>query len=136
MSAAGEAKRSQDVPDAADLLATARDTLVDELLPALPGERRYTALMIANAMAIAARELALGAQATRREIERLRPFAAQEVAPSDPGEDDVHALRRSVAAAIRDGRFDDDAHAEALQASLFDIAVDRLAISNPKAVRD
>jgi hypothetical protein len=42
-------------PDAADLLATARDVLLRELLPALPPERHYAARMVANAMSIAAR---------------------------------------------------------------------------------
>ena len=124
-----------DVPTAAELLGTARATLVDELLPALAGERRYTALMLANALAIAARDAAQGAAAIRREVELLRPLAAQAVPPSDPGSDDVHALRRIVAAAIRAGRFDDPAHAKALLAALDEIAAGRLAISNPKALR-
>ena len=46
----------KDISDAEDLMATARDALLNELLPALPKDRRYAALMIANAMAIAARE--------------------------------------------------------------------------------
>jgi hypothetical protein len=92
--------------------------------------------MIANSMAIAAREVALGPRAVRREIERLRPFSAQHVAPSDPDMDEVCALRRAVAAAIRAGQFDDEAHASALHAALLAIAIDRLAISNPKVVRE
>ncbi len=50
-------------PNAHQLLEIARATLLEQLLPALPGELRYPALMIANAMAIAARESRLGAQA-------------------------------------------------------------------------
>ncbi|MYN13599.1 acyl-CoA dehydrogenase [Pusillimonas sp. TS35] len=45
-------------PDAGALLAVARRTLLDTILPALPEEQRYDVLMIANAMAIAGRELA------------------------------------------------------------------------------
>jgi hypothetical protein len=92
--------------------------------------------MVANAMGIAAREIALGLQARIREIERLRPLAGQDDAPSAPADDDVHALRRAVCAAIRDGRFDDDAHATALHDALLAIAIDRLAISDPKAIRE
>jgi hypothetical protein len=125
-----------EIPDAAALLGTARATLTSDLLPAIPGEQRYTALMVANAMGIAAREIALGPQARIREIERLRPLAGQDVAPSAPADDDVHALRRAVCAAIRDGRFDDDAHATALHDALLAIAIDRLAISDPKAIRE
>ena len=62
-----------DIPDAEALLGTARDTLMVELLPAIPAEQRYTALMVVNAMGVAAREIALGPQARIREIERLRP---------------------------------------------------------------
>jgi len=132
---AAESNGCSDVPGTAELLATARETLVDELLPALSGELRYRGLMVANALAIAAREVARGRDAIRREIELLRPLAAQAVPPSDPGSDDVHALRRTVAAAIRAGRFDDDTHAKALLAALEEIASLRLAISNPKALR-
>ena len=46
----------RDISDAADLMTTAREALLRDLLPALSGERRYAALMIANGMAIAARE--------------------------------------------------------------------------------
>lgn len=126
---------ADDVPAAAELIATARETLVTGLLPALSGEHRYTGLMVANALAIAAREVARGHETTRREIELLRPLAAQSVPPSDPDSDDVHALRRIVAAAIRAGRFDDEAHAKALLAALDEIVAHRLAISNPRALR-
>jgi hypothetical protein len=47
-------------PAADDLLATARRVLLDSLLPALPADKTYDALMIANAMAIALREIKLG----------------------------------------------------------------------------
>jgi hypothetical protein len=43
-------------PDAADLLATARDVVLKELLPALPPEKAFAARMVANAIAIALRE--------------------------------------------------------------------------------
>ena len=44
-----------DEPDTADLLQTARDLLLDAVLPELKGTTRYKTLMIANAMGIAAR---------------------------------------------------------------------------------
>jgi hypothetical protein len=125
-----------EIPDAAALLATARETLVDDLLPRLPAEHRYAALMVANAMGIAAREFVHGPQARVREIERLRPLAAQHVPPSPPQAGDVHALRRAVAAAIRAGGFDDVAPARALHAALLAIAADRLAISDPRSLRE
>lgn len=125
-----------DVADAGDLLTTARDALLSSLLPALAGEDRYTALMVASAMAIAARESVLGNATNQREVERLRSLTADIVPPDDPDANDVGALRRRVTAAIRDGRFDDDAHAKALLCALLDICADRVAISNPNALRE
>ncbi len=47
-----------DRPDAKELIEIARATLAAEVLPFLPPDKRVTGLMIASAMAIAARELA------------------------------------------------------------------------------
>jgi Domain of unknown function (DUF6285) len=124
-----------DVADGADLLVTARDALLSELVPALDGERRYVALMIGNAMAIAAREAALGDETTRREVARLRALTTDIGPPDHPDIADATALRRRLAAAIRAGRFDDAAHAKPLVTALVETAADRLAISNPKALR-
>lgn len=44
-------------PDSADLLATVRQVLLDELLPMLPERAAYTARMMANALAIARRDV-------------------------------------------------------------------------------
>ncbi|HEX6792324.1 MAG TPA: DUF6285 domain-containing protein [Casimicrobiaceae bacterium] len=125
-----------DVADAGDLLTIAREALISGLLPALAAEDRYTALMIANAMAIAARESALGEAATKREVERLRSLTTDIIPPDHPDANDVAALRRRATAAIRDGRFDDDAHAKPLLSALLDICTDRVGISNPKALRE
>ena len=46
----------RDLPASLDLLALARETLLDELVPLLPPERWRDAHLIATAMAIAARE--------------------------------------------------------------------------------
>lgn len=45
------------IANAADLLGIARDALLNEVLAACPIEHRYTVRMIANAMAIAEREI-------------------------------------------------------------------------------
>ena len=60
-----------DIPDATELLAIARSTLLEKLLPSVPEDLRYDALMIANAMAIAAREHAAGDTAMQAEVVRL-----------------------------------------------------------------
>jgi hypothetical protein len=48
----------RDLPASRDLLALARELLLDELLPLLPSERAREAHLIATSMAIAAREAA------------------------------------------------------------------------------
>ncbi|HLX28101.1 MAG TPA: phosphotransferase family protein [Casimicrobiaceae bacterium] len=128
---------SSDIADAADLLATARETLLSEIVPSInASKQRYNALMTANAMAIAARELSLGDEVARREAERLRSLATNVAAPEARDVDDLPGLRRAVCVAIREGRFDDSVYANALAASLAEIAADRVAISNPRALRD
>lgn len=49
----------RDRPDATELLAEARRLLLRELAPSLDGDKRYQALMIANAMGIAEREISI-----------------------------------------------------------------------------
>ncbi|MDQ2917498.1 MAG: DUF6285 domain-containing protein [Pseudomonadota bacterium] len=128
-----------DIADAADLLATAREAFVSELLPALSKEHRYVGLMIANVMAIAARECRLGHDAAQSEVARLRRMMADIGGPISPPDDlasqDLAALRQSVSAAIRAGHFDDPAREKAVTAELLHVVADWVAISNPKALR-
>ena len=51
-------------PAGAELLRVARAEVLEKLLPKLPEAERYAARMVANAMAIAARELARGPSST------------------------------------------------------------------------
>ena len=85
------------------LLAEARERLMENLFPHLPEKQRYEARMIANAMAIAGRELA-----------GLRPPAPD---------------LKPLAAAIRGGKHDADA---GLRDRLAADVLARLAVSNPK----
>jgi hypothetical protein len=99
------------LPDAADLLAIARQTLLRDIRPQLNDEGRHAAAMIANAMAIAARELE----------------AAE--APSHGGHD------RQLAADIRAGRYDlRDERQRAMLEELRASVVAKLRISNPKSL--
>lgn len=47
-------------PDAADLLATAREVVLKELLPVLPADKAFAARMVAAAIALALREREAG----------------------------------------------------------------------------
>jgi hypothetical protein len=109
-------------PDTADLLATARDTLKSSVLPHLPRGALYPALMVLNAMAIAARQAKAGATRRAAALAALAPFAAG---------DTLDALNADLARSIRAGRFAPGD--PALHAAL--LATARLATeeSNPKA---
>ena len=130
----------KDISDAADLIATARDALLNDLLPKLQKDQRYTALMIANAMAIAQREQRSSSDFTRDEIGRLGHLFAEcgiGVVPSgnEAPNSELALLRRALCRAIRAGRFDDPSQSPALVAHLSRTAAEWLAISNPKAMR-
>lgn len=122
-----------DRPDAAELLDSARRTLLDAILPQLPDDLRYDALMIANAIAIAAREHAAGDTEAQAELARLQRFHG-ESSRVLAGNALFAALtdhNRRLAAAIRAGRHDNDAE---LRAHLVQTAIAKLAVANPKAL--
>jgi uncharacterized protein DUF6285 len=128
-----------DISDASDLLATARDALTHELLPLLPKGRRYVALMIGNVIGIAARELRTGTRAMAGEAERAAKLLVDHgvARPADVGADAaaLPELRSALCSAIRAGRFDQATPRAALMAHLTRTAADWVAISNPKAQR-
>ena len=90
-------------PAGAELLGVARASLLESLLPLLPAESHYTARMVANAMAIAARELEQRSAAGAVDAARL-------------------------AREIREGRHD----AGEIAGLLREITRARLAVSNPR----
>lgn len=114
-------------PSAHNLLLTARQLLLDELLPALPREQHYEARMIANAMIIAARDQQQGSNCVDDERQQLQALLGES---SDA---ELSALRKQLAGAIRQGQFDQ--HPQ-LNQGLRQINRSQLAINNPKAVRD
>ncbi len=77
-------------PDSGALIAAARQTVLDALLPHLPKEKHYEARMVANALAIAGRALharppAQDAAALAGEIRRAPPM------PGTPDHARIHA---------------------------------------------
>jgi len=124
-----------DRPNAAELLKAARDALAAEILPNLPEALRYTGLMVANALAIAERELAAGDTAGRAECERLGHLLPECSAPvAGEGLSDVLArYNRRLAKDIRAGRFDGEQRGTLLE-HLSVTTEEKLAISNPKVL--
>lgn len=119
-------------PSSRDLLEIARATLLSEIAPALPEAQRYAALMAANALAIAGRELAApdGGAAETARIAALLP----DWAPPDDGHGALREGTARLAARIREGAFDEGPRREALLAHLRETVRARLAVSNPRAL--
>jgi len=126
----------RDKPDGAVLLDLARAVLAEELLAELPESARYRARMVANAMAIAAREISGGKRT--QEAERDALAALYDEAPTPAGRADTEELDEALtrlnwwlAAEIRAGRRDGDARVHAL---LQESVRGRLRLANPKAL--
>lgn len=101
----------RDEPSGPALLDIAHRTLMADIVPSLNGRQRYAALMVANAMRIAAREQQVAARCGSAR-DAVLEFVAGEMDSGDP----ASALGRQ----IREGRFDGDA---ALYDALRDDAV-------------
>jgi uncharacterized protein DUF6285 len=126
----------RDQPTGDQLLETAREILREEVLPILPANKRYAALMIANAMAIAMRELRCGDRHDRAELTGLGEiFATAEPLQALSGAALASALdegNRSLGQLIRSGGADvGQAHA-AVWRHLLEATRNRVSISNPK----
>lgn len=92
-------------PGGAELLRVARAQLLEQLLPHLPAAHHYTARMVANAMAIAAREL---------DTPQHRPI-------------DAARLAREIRAGQHDG-------SQPIEEGLRELTRARVAVSNPRVL--
>ena len=89
----------QDEPSGAALLDAARRALMEEVVPGLTGRPRYVALMVANAIGIAAREIA--------QADRLKETSTRLLGIA--GDDGLDDLVRAIRAGARDA--DPELHA-------------------------
>jgi hypothetical protein len=121
------------LPSGAELARLAREKLLEELLPLLPPEAHYAARMAANAMAIAARELGSDT-GCEEEVSRLMTLLP-EWKPAAAGDDAVREGARVLAGTIRSGRFDTGGPRKGLARHLQVTTEERLAVSNPKALK-
>ena len=126
----------RDEPTGEQLLETARNLLREDVLPALPSERKHAALMIANAMAIAMRQMKHGEDGERSELKSLGTLLGCSGQDQPAGGADLRRrlkeLNREFASAIRDGRADEGAWRDAARLHLLNSARLKLAESNPK----
>jgi uncharacterized protein DUF6285 len=127
----------RDEPRGDQLLDTARAVLREALIPALPADRRHAALMVANAMSIAMRQLQAGDEPERLEATALQAMlgdvsAGSCVPPASGARARLAALNRQLCECIRDGRADEGPFHEAVRRHLLAAARGRVAESNPK----
>lgn len=113
-------------PTGEELLAIARRTLLDDLLPLMPADKSYEALMIANAMAIASRELTRCNRDDPGSDRLIAQFYRE--AGLDPG---TEVSECALARLIR-SRAVDAKHASRLFELLLTLTRDKVALSNPK----
>lgn len=113
------------------MLRIARATLLEDVLPHVAPEQRYTVRMVARAIEIGSRELASDSAAAEHEAKRRLQDAYATAGLSGPAEGlSLREAERCFARDLRAGRF--DAHA-ALVGSLIEESVrERLALANPK----
>jgi hypothetical protein len=90
----------QDRPTAPELLDAMAADLYSEVREWVPRERRFRVLVLANLCAVIARELRVGEEPSRQDLEL---FTALSGSPAD----DVRAAAAALAAAIRHGDLDD-----------------------------
>ena len=115
-----------------ELLAVARNALMEDIAPTVPGERRYTLLMIGNALGIAAREVAAGDQPARDALARLLSLYGEDAVEGQTEEARLEALERRLARDIREGVYDSGPGHAAVTAYLEARGRDQVAISNPR----
>jgi hypothetical protein len=120
-------------PSARELLEVARASLVSEVIALLPESQRYPALMAANALAIAARDLA-SEPGTAAELERIAALLGEPVPAG--GEAELPRATARLATRVRMGQFDAGAPRANLLAHLRATTRQRLAVSNPRLLRE
>ena len=119
----------QDLPDLADLLRTARASLLDDVLGAVPADRRRAVRMAASVLAIAERATASAAASQAAEARR---FAA--LYPTRRG-DSLAELNRRLAADIRAGRIDAACDPQGpLYRHLLATTIEKLRENNPRVL--
>lgn len=112
-------------PETGDLLTEARQVLLDSVAPELTGERKYQALMVANAMGMAIRELEQREQGRPEQTDQtVRAFLAERALEATAGDFET-ALARAIEGRCLDGTD------PALRSVLRSLTEARLQINNP-----
>jgi hypothetical protein len=127
------------LPEGAELLQIARETLLTQLRPLLGEDARYTVAMIANAMAIAARQTQAGEAPAQQALARLNALYGEPACELTGAKlrEALAESERRLARDIRAGRFDEEnGKHRAMLAHLRESVAARLRVSNPKSLAD
>lgn len=116
-------------PETQDLLTEARQVLLDSVAPELSGERKYQALMVANAMGMAIRELEQREHGQPEQTDRtVRAFLVERSLEATTGD-----AEEGLARAIRERHL--DGADPALRSVLRTLTEARLQINNPRYLK-
>jgi hypothetical protein len=128
----------QDRPTVRELLAAVRGFIEDEVVGALEGPRRFHALVAANVLAIADRELAGEEAGLLAEWQRLAALLGSSPAEPPARLDTLRTAVRDATAAlverIRQGDADAEPFHTAVRAHVRQTVEDKLRVANPKLV--
>jgi hypothetical protein len=115
----------RDLPTGPVLLALACDVLLNDLMPLLPEEHRLDARLVANSMAIAEREAALGKHPGSQILRELEMLYG-------PGEGERDLLNR-FAPDLRSGAFEGSVPRDrAARAIMWRLTIFKLRQANPR----
>lgn len=125
----------RDRPYPQELLAGALVVLERDIAPTLDGSRRFAAILVARAVAVAARAFASGDRTLRAELQRLAALLDRPL-NTHCDADELHrqalALNTALVRQIRLGGFDAGQARRRLFDHLCQVSRDKLAETNPK----
>ncbi len=129
----------QDQPNIENLLRVARRSVLDSFVDRLPNELRLDALIVANIMAIAAREAEFGETPLREELMRLATLYGEAPPPEVDPADIVSAINRlscRLALDLRRGVFEQNSRRlDMVKAHLIETTLQKLRVNNPKYLK-
>ncbi len=126
-----EQQGTSDGLDGVELLRIASETLMQEVGPAVPGERRYELLMANNAIGIASRELEAGEGPGRAALARLEALYGEPPADGD-WRARLDDLTARFSADIRAGAFDTGPRSAEALAHVRETTLDAVRVGNPR----
>jgi hypothetical protein len=116
----------RDLPTGPALLALAREVLLKELMPLLPPKAHLEARLVANSMAIAAREAVSGAASAQEILHELKELYGE-------GGEDEQGLLRRFARDLRVGAFEEgEPRGRRTREILWHLTVAKLRNANPR----